>query len=413
MAEAPRYQPDRLLWGAVGAGVAPGVGLLVTLTCAWFATRASRRLILGIAALDLLLACALGGVLLFGPPIASAGLVPVSILGVAMSEVPAEDGVRLVEVVPGLAAAAAGLSAGDVVLSVDGVHVARAPDVSDVVENTPPGTAITLRVKDDEGRARSVQATLGARFVPSVRSTTFHVIGRSVVLGFAFLATILVGAWGLLFSRPRWAGAVLACLGAGGAIQAFLMRQGSHEIVTWLYVGAVIVFAGALWWRMKSAEPPPIARVDRTSRGFVLGLVAAGAWGVRATLAVYLVSVFADVTPAAASNPVMAVSEEGTSSLSQLLIAATLVFVAPFFEELLFRGALLSWLAARLGPWSALAVTSLIFGALHVPTHGLHFLVATAYGAALGWTWLRTGSLVPCVFIHVAINFAATVRFLL
>jgi len=130
------------------------------------------------------------------------------------------------------------------------------------------------------------------------------------------------------------------------------------------------------------------------------------------TLAVGLASVFADVT-SVTTNPIMAMGEGTDAPYALALTVAVLVIGAPLLEELLFRGVILPWLATFMTPWRAVAISAVLFGAVHIPSHGLHFLVATAYGAALGWTRVRTRSLLPCMLVHAAINAAASIQLLL
>jgi len=413
------YEPDRLVWGAIAAGVAPGIGLIVSLLCARFARAATRKKILALAGLDLLLAVALVFALVDGAPFAEAGLDPTPLLGIQMSTEPSTTGVLITAVHPSSPAESAGLVPGDTVVSIDGTPTDGVEQLQQLVADRAPETEIALTVRDNEGSLREARPMLATRWTTSARSTAFHDLTGTVVLGLAFMLILGLGAWGAFVSVPRWAGGGLLLLGAWGATHSFLLDVESHLVLAWIFVGAVIVFAAVLWWRMKHAAHPAVRRFSRTSRGFVVGLVAAGAWGVRATLAVYVLSVLVDVTPAATNAVMVAVggSRGGSGGesvpFSQLLFAAALVIAAPIFEELFFRGALLPWLAMKMTPAKAIAVSAILFGALHIPSHGLHFIVATAYGAVLGWTWMRTRRLWPCMLIHALINAAATLRFFL
>jgi membrane protease YdiL (CAAX protease family) len=54
------------------------------------------------------------------------------------------------------------------------------------------------------------------------------------------------------------------------------------------------------------------------------------------------------------------------SSIEQLpLTVLFLVILAPFAEELMFRGLLLDWLKQKLAAWQAVVISSLIFALLH------------------------------------------------
>jgi sodium transport system permease protein len=86
-----------------------------------------------------------------------------------------------------------------------------------------------------------------------------------------------------------------------------------------------------------------------------------------------------------------------------LLLAAVLPAVC---EELLFRGLLFSGLR-RLGPWPAIAASSLLFGLAH---GSVYRLLPTAFlGVAMGYARYRTGSVASGMIIHVLNNGVAVV----
>ncbi len=84
------------------------------------------------------------------------------------------------------------------------------------------------------------------------------------------------------------------------------------------------------------------------------------------------------------------------------LLFLTVAGLAPLFEEVLFRGLLLPWLAARVGRGWALAGTALLFGLIHLTPAGLPTL--STLGLVLGWAQLRTGNLRVPVLVHCAWN---------
>jgi len=77
------------------------------------------------------------------------------------------------------------------------------------------------------------------------------------------------------------------------------------------------------------------------------------------------------------------------------------VLVAPFSEELLFRGWLLRDLEERYGGPQALLWSSALFGAVHGPTA---FLYATFAGLVLGAVALRTKSTLASISMHAGVN---------
>jgi len=71
-------------------------------------------------------------------------------------------------------------------------------------------------------------------------------------------------------------------------------------------------------------------------------------------------------------------------------------------EEVLCRGLVLRALLNRWRPGLAIAVSSLVFGAMHLDPW--QFFYATWLGLLLGWVYWRTRSLGLCVLLHAVHN---------
>lgn len=76
--------------------------------------------------------------------------------------------------------------------------------------------------------------------------------------------------------------------------------------------------------------------------------------------------------------------------------------VAPFAEELLFRGLGVSLLYPRLGKWATIIAIGVAFGLYHGLVEALPELAL--FGSALAWLRLRTGSVFPGMLAHAAFN---------
>jgi membrane protease YdiL (CAAX protease family) len=98
--------------------------------------------------------------------------------------------------------------------------------------------------------------------------------------------------------------------------------------------------------------------------------------------------------------------------LPTALVVVGLMLVVGFAEEALFRGVILEALRVR-GTFAAVVGSTLLFAALHamnaVTGEGVvvivQILTAVGIGLAFAAVRLRTGSLVPLIGIHAAINF--------
>lgn len=103
------------------------------------------------------------------------------------------------------------------------------------------------------------------------------------------------------------------------------------------------------------------------------------------------------------------------SVLESVLYAASMVFVG-FFEEVIFRGFLFRGMC-RNNMKAAIIVSSLTFGMGHivnllngrdfVPTM-LQIIYATAIGFMFTMIFVKSGSIIPCILSHIAVNATST-----
>lgn len=94
------------------------------------------------------------------------------------------------------------------------------------------------------------------------------------------------------------------------------------------------------------------------------------------------------------------------------LFSLGVLFFTAWPEEFLFRGILQNMLSKSLkNEWSGLAVASILFGAAHLP-NGVFFprvnwrygILATIAGGFYGWTWKKTGSILPSALLHAVVD---------
>ncbi|MFN2460374.1 MAG: lysostaphin resistance A-like protein [Candidatus Velthaea sp.] len=91
--------------------------------------------------------------------------------------------------------------------------------------------------------------------------------------------------------------------------------------------------------------------------------------------------------------------------LTLAMTVALVAVVAPFTEELFFRGFLFRALAVR-APWTIAALlSSLLFGLVHGDAVLLAFFVA--FGCVNAWAYRRTGNLVVAMVSHGTFNLAS------
>jgi membrane protease YdiL (CAAX protease family)/uncharacterized RDD family membrane protein YckC len=90
--------------------------------------------------------------------------------------------------------------------------------------------------------------------------------------------------------------------------------------------------------------------------------------------------------------------------LVAVLAVALIAIAAPFSEELFFRGFFFGGLRGRWPLWPAAIVAGLIFGLIHAPTGITTVIPLAGLGILLCWLYDYTGSLWPCVMVHVINN---------
>jgi sodium transport system permease protein len=86
------------------------------------------------------------------------------------------------------------------------------------------------------------------------------------------------------------------------------------------------------------------------------------------------------------------------------LVLVTMAAVPGVFEELAFRGFLFSSLRSALAADRTVIISAILFGVFHEVLTPGRFLASTFLGLVLGWVRLRTGSVVPCMVLHVVFN---------
>jgi hypothetical protein len=96
--------------------------------------------------------------------------------------------------------------------------------------------------------------------------------------------------------------------------------------------------------------------------------------------------------------------------------ALSVAIVAPIGEELLFRGALLRSLQRRFRPWVAVAITAVVFAAVHPlldPSAILAVVPLLVLSVVSGIAAVRSGELSRSIWLHVGFNVITAVFLLL
>ncbi|HEY4441349.1 MAG TPA: type II CAAX endopeptidase family protein [Candidatus Elarobacter sp.] len=89
------------------------------------------------------------------------------------------------------------------------------------------------------------------------------------------------------------------------------------------------------------------------------------------------------------------------------------VVIAPFVEELVFRGFIFNAFLRYTGPAVAIVLSGLLFGVAHGDPHSLPAMLPLAAGGmVLAWFYYRTGSLAVTMIAHGTFNLVSVVGLL-
>jgi membrane protease YdiL (CAAX protease family) len=107
------------------------------------------------------------------------------------------------------------------------------------------------------------------------------------------------------------------------------------------------------------------------------------------------------------SPPELPIDKMLRTPLDAWLMSIFGVFIAPFVEEVLFRGLLFPVLARSAGAVSSLVVTSILFGAIHADQLGGEWIQVSCIvfvGGVLTLVRWRFRSLASSTLVHVGYN---------
>jgi membrane protease YdiL (CAAX protease family) len=174
----------------------------------------------------------------------------------------------------------------------------------------------------------------------------------------------------------------------------------------WSLVASSLFMLGLLWLYLRKGDRISAIRLDRWSVlslpktvGLAVVLIGAGL-GFNYGYGEYLVpniEVQEQLRKLFAAIP--------NSIPNSVLLFAAVAVIAPLLEELLFRGLLQNSLAHKLPIWAAIAISALVFGAMHGDLYAMPPLVLM--GAIFGLIYHLTGSLRVTIALHMINNAAA------
>lgn len=110
----------------------------------------------------------------------------------------------------------------------------------------------------------------------------------------------------------------------------------------------------------------------------------------------------------------LATFELGPFAVGSFLVWLLFFLVQPFFEELLFRGYILRLIERYFSTWTAIIISSILFGLIHAPNENFSYIGLISIGLSgllMGWLFVRTGTLWAPTGLHFSWNFFQGVIF--
>ncbi len=91
--------------------------------------------------------------------------------------------------------------------------------------------------------------------------------------------------------------------------------------------------------------------------------------------------------------------------LGIIMTIINLLILAPIAGEIMCRGIMVNELKTKFSPVASMVISAVIFGAMHVVAGGIYLAITAAVmGLIFGLTYIKTGSLISAIIVHMAAN---------
>ncbi|MGL4952918.1 MAG: lysostaphin resistance A-like protein, partial [Culicoidibacterales bacterium] len=118
-----------------------------------------------------------------------------------------------------------------------------------------------------------------------------------------------------------------------------------------------------------------------------------------------LIMMFFQINDASANQETV----ESLISLVPFISIITIVILAPFVEEIVFRYLLIGGLKKHMPIWGAATISTVVFALIHVLQAGdfINIIPYLALGAGLTFAYVRTNNIMVPIALHFIQNFVA------
>jgi membrane protease YdiL (CAAX protease family) len=103
------------------------------------------------------------------------------------------------------------------------------------------------------------------------------------------------------------------------------------------------------------------------------------------------------------THPIVPILVSSGDQETRRMIFILAVVIAPFVEEIMFRGAFYSWLRSHLPAWGAIIISSVVFAAVH-PQGAVGVVPLTVIGCLLAFLREWRGTLLAPMLAHACVN---------
>ena len=205
--------------------------------------------------------------------------------------------------------------------------------------------------------------------------------------------------WAVLIALPAWV--LLPSLAVSAAAAAGLSDAAAATVGASAHAAIGVVL---LAFVRRGAPQPTLSAGRLAATGLLAGIATFGAV---ALVGEGIQQVYAWAGAAVPQQGVVQVARAAGGADWTWIVVGT-VGLAPFGEEVFFRGALLPALARSMPVGKAILFQGAIFGLVHVvaapPAMWPLAIPLALVGAILGWLYVRTGSLPAAIVVHAFFN---------